>query len=131
MITKLTQSTPPSSPSQELPKASVHKPKSPVTPIARHKKALDNPADDVPPPPPPHKTPNPVQLKGLAAPILSPGSGYTSIKRRSSSPLKHEYQPSDVSDTSTQSEDSSSDDTDNSTVSISDIEESEFEDGDK
>jgi hypothetical protein len=131
MVSKARKSTPPPPQGQEpLPKASAHKPKSPTTPIEQHRRASDNLVDDVPPPPPPHKTPSPVQMKGSVTPVLNPSSGYTPVKRRSSSPLKHEYQPSDISDTSTQSEDSSSGDSD-SAVSISDIEESEFEDDDK
>lgn len=53
---------------------------------------------DNPPPPPPHKSPNPPVLKNI--PVLDQTTPKdTSKSRRSSSPLKHEYQPSNASDT--------------------------------
>lgn len=64
-------------------------------------------ADDEPPPPPPHrsKTPTtPVTLKGSNTPVLTPTLAGFRNKRRSSSPLKHEYEPSTCSETSSESE---------------------------
>jgi hypothetical protein len=80
---------------------------------------------DTPPAPPPHRSSSPSPVKG--APILSPSANRQ--KRRSSSPLKHEYEPSTASDTSSES--------DTSTVrhydmdySSSDTSEEELEDDD-
>jgi hypothetical protein len=72
---------------------------------------------DAPPPPPPHRTPS---AKVMDAPVLSPTS--TKDKRRSSSPLKHEYQPSERSYTSESYSESDVSDTDSS-VSESDSDE--------
>ncbi|KAH0543259.1 hypothetical protein FGG08_002423 [Glutinoglossum americanum] len=86
---------------------------------------------DVPPPPPPH-SPSPVQLKGSKTPAL----GYPSSaqqagrRRRSSSPLKHEYEPSTASSSVTsESEESPAEEQDGSSFSES-SEEEELEDGD-
>ncbi|KAF2442909.1 hypothetical protein P171DRAFT_51941 [Karstenula rhodostoma CBS 690.94] len=65
-----------------------------------------------PPPPPPHrsKTPTtPVTLKGSNTPVLAPTLPGFRNKRRSSSPLKHEYEPSTCSETSSESEEEISD----------------------
>lgn len=59
--------------------------------------------EDVPVPPP-HKSPSPSQLKKSPTPVLSPTTPKQGGKRRSSSPLKHEYEPSSTSDPSTVSE---------------------------
>lgn len=63
--------------------------------------------DDEPPPPPPHRsqTPTtPVTLKGSNTPVLTPTLAGFRNKRRSSSPLKHEYEPSTCSESSSESE---------------------------
>ncbi|GAD94329.1 hypothetical protein NFIA_010310 [Paecilomyces variotii No. 5] len=52
--------------------------------------------DDAPAPPP-HRSPSTAQLKQQSIPVLSPTAGRQ--RRRSSSPLKHEYEPSTASDT--------------------------------
>jgi hypothetical protein len=52
---------------------------------------------DEPPPPPPHRSPSPatpITLKGSKTPSFTPTLSALRIKRRSSSPLKHEYEPS-------------------------------------
>jgi hypothetical protein len=52
---------------------------------------------DEPPPPPPHRSPSPatpVTLKGSKTPTFTPTLSALRTKRRSSSPLKHEYEPS-------------------------------------
>jgi hypothetical protein len=62
---------------------------------------------DEPPPPPPHrsKTPStPVSLKGSKTPVLKATLPGFRNKRRSSSPLKHEYEPSTCSESSSESE---------------------------
>ncbi|MCJ1424823.1 hypothetical protein MMC29_002711, partial [Sticta canariensis] len=57
-------------------------------------------ADDNPPPPiAAQNVPSPVQLKGSKVPVLHAKSSLNT-KRRSSSPLKHEYEPSTASETS-------------------------------
>lgn len=64
--------------------------------------------DDSPPPPPAHKSPvTPESLR--KTPVLDPATPKAK-NRRTSSPLKHEWQPSDASGTSSCSEDSSSSD---------------------
>ncbi|KAJ5746987.1 uncharacterized protein N7511_008683 [Penicillium nucicola] len=57
----------------------------------RHKSS-----DDSPPPPPPHRSPSPSTGKRSSTPVLTSSSG--GLKRRGSSPLKHEYEPSTASD---------------------------------
>ena len=62
-----------------------------------------------PPPPPPHRTPSSGQVKFAApTPQFSPPST-AQVKRRSSSPLKHEYRPSSPSSESEYTEDESED----------------------
>jgi hypothetical protein len=60
---------------------------------------------DKPPPPPPHRSPSSSHVKFAATPQFTPTS---QVKRRSSSPLKHEYQPSSASSDSELTEDSAS-----------------------
>lgn len=55
------------------------------------------------PPTPPHRSASPAQLKGSKTPVL-PGKTSRNEKRRSSSPLKHEYEPSTASESSSDSE---------------------------
>jgi hypothetical protein len=64
--------------------------------------------NDEPPPPPPHRSPSPatpVTLKGSKTPVFTPTLPAFRNKRRSSSPLKHEYEPSTCTETSSESED--------------------------
>ncbi|KAL1592380.1 hypothetical protein SLS60_011459 [Paraconiothyrium brasiliense] len=64
-------------------------------------------AEDEPPPPPPHRsqTPTtPVTLKESNTPVFTPTLSGFRNKRRSSSPLKHEYEPSTCSESSSESE---------------------------
>lgn len=63
--------------------------------------------DDAPPPPPPHRSPSPatpVTLKGSKTPNFTPALPGWKTKRRSSSPLKHEYEPSTCTEASSDSE---------------------------
>ncbi|KAH5613462.1 hypothetical protein HBI45_041030 [Parastagonospora nodorum] len=63
---------------------------------------------DGPPAPPPHRSPSPatpVTLKGSTTPVLTPSLPGFRNKRRSSSPLKHEYEPSTCTESSSESED--------------------------
>ncbi|KAI9838105.1 MAG: hypothetical protein M1819_006261 [Sarea resinae] len=81
-----------------------------------------------PPPPPPHRSPSPVQLKGTKTPDLGSPTVQNKPRRRSSSPLKHEYEPSSASEyTSSESEVSISDGEGESSESSG---EEELEDGD-
>ncbi|EED22186.1 conserved hypothetical protein [Talaromyces stipitatus ATCC 10500] len=57
-------------------------------------------AEDEAPVPPPHRSPSQALLKNT--PVLSPSTNRQ--KRRSSSPLKHEYEPSSASDSSAESD---------------------------
>jgi hypothetical protein len=84
------------------------------------------PVQDKPPPPPPHRTPSQQQVKFAPTPTFTPNS---QVKRRSSSPLKHEYQPSSPSLSSElSSEDSASQYSDDSMTEESS--EDELDDGD-
>jgi hypothetical protein len=67
------------------------------------KQVLEKDDEAPPPPPPPHKTPSPISLK--ASPVLAQPTS-TVKTRRSSSPLKHEYQPSNASGLSSASDES-------------------------
>lgn len=81
--------------------------------------------DSSPPPTPPHSLPSPVQLKGSKVPVLN-AKGSLNTKRRSSSPLKHEYEPSTASESSSDSETSTVEH--NEATSVSDSsEDEEFE----
>ena len=92
-------------------------------PVSRNAKAEKT----TPPSTPPHKSPSPVQLKGSKTPVLEAGKIIT--PRRSSSPLKHEYEPSTASDSSSDSETSTVEH--NEATSITDSsEDEELEDGD-
>ncbi|KAJ5871897.1 uncharacterized protein N7529_004250 [Penicillium soppii] len=79
----------------------------PETPTrTRRKKSRRRPKDDdSPPPPPPHRSPSPANNKRSSAPILTSSLG--GLKRRGSSPLKHEYEPSTASDYSETDSDAS------------------------
>ncbi|KAI9761783.1 MAG: hypothetical protein M1840_001702 [Geoglossum simile] len=89
---------------------------------------------DIAPPPPPH-SPNPIQLKGGKTPVLAHPSSAQQAggRRRSSSPLKHEYEPSSASSSATseseESEEYAAEGHDASSFSES-SEEEELEDGD-
>lgn len=69
------------------------------TPSSRQGRSKES-GSDVPPTPPPHRTPSSAQLK--TAPVLTPTA--MRQRRRTSSPLKHEYEPSTASETSSESE---------------------------
>ena len=82
-----------------------------------------------PPPPPPHRSQSPPQLKQPTTPNLSPSAGAWKIQRRSSSPLKHEYEPSTASGSSSDSEASTVEHNDVTSASDSSDDE-DLEDGD-
>ncbi|KAF1986412.1 hypothetical protein K402DRAFT_421264 [Aulographum hederae CBS 113979] len=64
--------------------------------VLKESLVVDALPSDSPPPPPPHRTPSKKPSKDL--PVIKPTSGHRP-HRRTSSPLKHEYQPSTASDT--------------------------------
>lgn len=53
-----------------------------------------------PPIPPPHRTPSPASRKQLKSPVFSPPTPQYARHRRTSSPLKHEYEPSTTTESS-------------------------------
>lgn len=68
---------------------------------------------DRPPPVPPHRSPSPatpVTLKGSKTPVFTPSLPGYKTRRRSSSPLKHEYEPSTCTESSSESEEEVSED---------------------
>ena len=77
------------------------------------------------PPAPPHRSASPTQPKGSKTPVL-PGKTSRNEKRRSSSPLKHEYEPSTASESSSDSEADTVEHNDATSVSDSSSDE-EFE----
>ncbi|KAJ5161990.1 hypothetical protein N7492_007382 [Penicillium capsulatum] len=64
----------------------------------RRKSRRKSKHEEAPPPPPPHRTPSSStgKLSESNTPVLSPSAAR--LKRRGSSPLKHEYEPSTASD---------------------------------
>jgi hypothetical protein len=90
-------------------------------------------SEDAPPPVPPHRTSSPdtpVTLEGSKIPVFAP-SVLSAIraKRRSSSPLKHEYEPSTCSESSSESESESEIEvSDNEEIITSESSEDELED---
>jgi hypothetical protein len=155
-IPKLRKSSSPVSPlptptKEEQPLHSPKKQEATPGPTKLQKKATEKDVraapftEDVPTPPPhwssspvppPHRSepshrqsPSPVQLKAVRTPKLSSPTSATRGKRRSSSPLKHQYEPSTASESSSESEESTRGDHDISSESdLSD--EEELEDGD-
>lgn len=69
----------------------------------KRSKSLKEDSETFGPPTPPHRSASPAQLKGSKASVL-PGKTSRNEKRRSSSPLKHEYEPSTASESSSDSE---------------------------
>jgi len=82
-----------------------------------------------PPSPPAHRSPGPVQLKQSNTPNLGSPNSAQKGKRRPSSPLKHEYEPSTASESSSDSDASTVERHEATSVSDSSSEE-ELEDGD-
>ena len=75
-------------------------------------------SDQKPPPPPAHRSPSPAQIKTTAIPDLS-SSGARRANRRSSSPLKHQYEPSTASESTSDSDTSTIDHKDVTSMSDS------------
>jgi len=94
----------------ESPKTPLKESPPDLDPVKQRSQSTVSTRDDGAPPPPAHKLPlTPSTLK--KAPVLD-ASTPRATNRRSSSPLKHEYQPSDISGASDSSEGSETDDSD-------------------
>ncbi|KAI4206014.1 MAG: hypothetical protein LQ346_001324 [Caloplaca aetnensis] len=133
IIPKIRKDSPPTTPIDEPEEeAQWHSPPASKLPPASPKKSekrVDGSspkADVAAPATPPHQTPKAPDLKGSKTPVLSAGSA-RAARRRSSSPLKHEYEPSTASDSS-DSDASTVERNEVSSVSSSDDEELEVGD---
>jgi hypothetical protein len=114
VIPKLRKTSTPTTPLKELvDEDSVDIPEPPVSAPSKLERSAHGPVDeeDAPPPVPIHRSPSPatpVTLKVSKTPTFtSTLSGFRS-RRRSSSPLKHEYEPSTATESSTESEEEAS-----------------------
>ena len=74
----------------------------PTTPKKLTKAPPPQTSQDSPPPPPPHRSPPSSRLGSVNTPEFSPGLRRTN--RRPSSPLKHEYEPSTATESSSDSD---------------------------
>ena len=124
VIKKIRKESPPTTPIQdpeeelqwpepnesEQPKSASKLQKKRPSPLTTKKDA------DSPPATPAHKSPSPVQLKNSNTPVFAIGK---SRPRRSSSPLKHQYEPSTASESSSESETSTVEHNEASSVSDS------------
>ncbi|KAF3034148.1 hypothetical protein E8E12_003779 [Didymella heteroderae] len=104
-IPRLRKSSQPTTPLREAANAD-ELPDPPASAPAKLSKAPNTlvEEDDAPPPPPPHRSASPVTLKGTKTPDFTPVLPGWKTKRRSSSPLKHEYEPSTCTESSSESE---------------------------
>jgi hypothetical protein len=134
-IPRLRKSSQPSTPLREAANAGkLPEPpaSAPPTTCKPPKRVTEDDEDDAPPPPPPHRSASPVTLKGSKTPNFTPSLPGWKTKRRSSSPLKHEYEPSTCTESSSESEEEfiSEDDFSGSDEDslISDLSEDELDD---
>lgn len=136
IIPKVRKDSPPPTPSceprnePELPAVSAQEETVIKTPTKLTKRRPVGPSTlpDKPPSPPVHRSPSPAEVKSPRTPELSPAVS-RKAQRRSSSPLKHEYEPSTASESSSDSDASTVER--NEATSISDSsEDEELEDGD-
>ncbi|KAF2469796.1 uncharacterized protein BDR25DRAFT_39659 [Lindgomyces ingoldianus] len=117
IIPKIRKTSQPSTPAREPFKEESSEAKEPpASAPAKLKKTVPEPVtegaekpedEDKPPPVPPHRSPSPatpVTLKGSNTPYFTPSLPGYKTRRRSSSPLKHEYEPSTATESSTESE---------------------------
>ncbi|MCJ1481211.1 hypothetical protein MMC06_001367 [Schaereria dolodes] len=135
IIPKVRKDSPPTTPTHdpfeepEWPAAATTELLPPRTPPKSSKQREDrvSPRSEESPRTPPHRSPSPAQSKDFETPILSATA--VQEKRRSSSPLKHQYEPSTASESSSDSDASTVEH--NDVVSVSDSsEDEELEDGD-
>ena len=133
-IPKVRKDSPPTTPVEE-PEEEPEWPKTPQNeaPSAPSSSTKKSPsalsrkqAEPVPPPTPAHRSPSPVQLKSSQSPVFTPEK---LRPRRSSSPLKHEYEPSTATESSSDTEASTVAHNEPSSVSDS-SEDEELEQGD-
>jgi hypothetical protein len=122
IIPKIRKTSQPTTPVKE-PIARDDIPEPPASAPAKLRKAQKTPdpiqeeelipeEDDKPPPVPPHRSPSPatpVTLKASNTPVFTPTLPGYKTRRRSSSPLKHEYEPSTATESSISSEEELSD----------------------
>ena len=136
IIPKIRKDSPPPTPTFEpeeepdwpTPVAEDALPPSTPSKLSRKRRGGSLVKTEVPPSPPAHRSPSPVQIKGSRTPDLSSASAHKA-RRRSSSPLKHEYEPSTASESSSDSDASTV--ARNEAASVSDSsEDEELEDGD-
>ena len=136
VIPKIRKDSPPSTPTFEpdeepywpAPAAEDSIPPSTPSKLTKKRRGGSLVRSEVPPSPPAHRSPSPVQIKGAHTPDLSSASA-CKARRRSSSPLKHEYEPSTASESSSDSDASTV--AHNEAISVSDSsEDEELEDGD-
>ena len=137
IIPKIRKDSLPPTPTHELdeesewPKPSIAQEPVPCTPVKPANKPPDGQheaSSDIPPPPPAHRSSSPVQLRSSPTPNLS-SPALKQTKRRSSSPLKHEYEPSTASETSSDS-DALTVEHNEATSVLDSSEDEELEDGD-
>lgn len=140
-IPKIRKASPPTTPLCSLnvepewpvtPSANKPSARSPAKLLKRRSDKHDNEplsAREEPPAPPVHRSPSPIQLKGSITPNLGSPKSASNTKQRSSSPLKHEYEPSTASESSSDSDASTIERHEVTSVSDSSSEE-ELEDGD-
>ena len=107
-IPKVRKESPPSTPVQEpeaepeWPEPAPIEPQKPTSKLKKKRPSLiKTKEEDSPPPTPEHKVPSPVQLKSSTTPVLAASRVRP---RRSSSPLKHQYEPSTASESSSESD---------------------------
>lgn len=131
-IPKIRKTSQPTTPLKEAPvEEPVKIPEPPASAPSKLQKKAPKPIkeepptkedDDKPPPVPPHRSPSPatpVTLKASNTPSFTPTLPGYKTRRRSSSPLKHEYEPSTATESSSESEEEISEDDGRSVTSDS------------
>ncbi|KAH7071734.1 hypothetical protein FB567DRAFT_455190 [Paraphoma chrysanthemicola] len=116
VIPRSRKTSQPTTPTRDVEKPMGPRPKAASAPPKR-RRSVRKPSDDdsarsnetaeEPPAPPPHRSSSPatpVTLKGSNTPVFTPSLPAFRNKRRSSSPLKHEYEPSTCTESSSESE---------------------------
>jgi hypothetical protein len=119
-IPKLRKSSEPTTPVRADEPSKVPEPPASAPPkldyaFAIPEEPLPEESDDPPPPVPPHRSPSPATpktLKSSKTPVFTPTQSGVRGKRRSSSPLKHEYEPSTCTESSSESEEELSEEED-------------------
>ncbi|KAF2194797.1 hypothetical protein K469DRAFT_547834 [Zopfia rhizophila CBS 207.26] len=119
-IPKIRRTSQPTTPIKEPSQARLELKEAPASAPPKLEKKIPEPVteevelsedDDKPPPVPPHRSPSPatpVTLKASNTPVFTPTLPGFKARRRSSSPLKHEYEPSTATESSSESEEEAS-----------------------